>query len=303
MADNDDIERMQREPEAEDRDDERIRNLDRLIRRARLLSNVLPIVFLCAAAVIVLPQQDLSLNGILFGRYGSIIAVGAGTLLVMQQVVRARMDDLASDRAILRARQRVQEHMTAGAPKEVAPATSLEVVPSAEDTYFNNLVTINVENLAAYYELVKIQTDKSFRASLTVAYFGASLIFTGLVLGFYRTDATDKMAYIAAGAGVVTEFIASVFFWLYSRTVRQLRGYHDSLLSVQNVLLSFKLVSDTRDPKEKAVMVSKMCSHLLARLPRGITPADDDERRHKSERKKTTRSTAAPNIGFDHQQT
>jgi hypothetical protein len=127
-----------------------------------------------------------------------------------------------------------------------------------------------VENLAAYYELVKIQTDKSFRASLGIAYFGGSLIVVGLALGFFRTDATDKVTYIATGAGVLTEFISGVFFWLYSKTVRQLREYHDSLISVQNVLLSFKLVSDTKDPKDKAEMVSKMCSYLMTSLSKQV---------------------------------
>lgn len=127
-----------------------------------------------------------------------------------------------------------------------------------------------MENLAAYYELVKIQTDKSFRASLSVAYFGAGLIVIGLALGFFRTDAADKVTYISTGAGVLTEFISGVFFWLYSKTVRQLREYHDSLISVQNVLLSFKLVSDTKDPKDKAEMVSKMCEYLMTSLSRQV---------------------------------
>jgi hypothetical protein len=118
--------------------------------------------------------------------------------------------------------------------------------------------------------LVKIQTDKSFRASLGIAYFDGVLIVIGLALGFYRADAADKVSYVASGAGVLTEFIAGVFFWLYSKTVSQLRGYHDSLISVQNILLSFKLVSDTRDPKEKAAMVSQMCSFLLTGLPKAV---------------------------------
>jgi Cyanobacterial TRADD-N associated 2-Transmembrane domain len=47
-------------------------------------------------------------------------------------------------------------------------------------------------------------------------------------------------SYISTGAGVVTEFIAAVFFYLYNRTVRQMKEYHDSLLSVQNILCPSK---------------------------------------------------------------
>jgi hypothetical protein len=157
---------------------------------------------------------------------------------------------LNSDETILLSRKSINEKLS------TKPS-------SAEDTYFDNLVKINVENLAAYYELVKIQTDKRFRASLTIAYFGASLLLIGLAVGFFRDSSASTITYISTGAGVLTEFIAGVFFWLYSRTVSQLHGYHDSLISVQNILLSFKLVSDTRDPKERSQMVSQMCTFLL----------------------------------------
>ena len=47
-------------------------------------------------------------------------------------------------------------------------------------------------------------------------------------------------------------------------TVRQLKEYHDSLLAVQKVLLSFKLVADTGDPAAKRERTSQMCEYLLS---------------------------------------
>jgi hypothetical protein len=185
--------------------------------------------------------------------------IGAGVLFLTRLVIDVRVDDLKAEQKTILARRRVDEQLP---EEELRPQILGEPAPSID--YFDKLVKINVENLSAYYELVKIQTDKSFKASLWVAYFGALLIIVGLGLGFMRTDATDKITYIATGAGILTEFISGVFFWLFTKTVRQLRGYHDSLLAVQNILLSFKLVSETRDPKEKSQMVGMMCEFLLS---------------------------------------
>jgi len=54
-------------------------------------------------------------------------------------------------------------------------------------------------------------------------------------------------------------------FYLYSQTVRQLKGYHDSLLDVQNILLSFKLIEGTSDEKERSAMTQKMIEFLATR--------------------------------------
>jgi hypothetical protein len=91
-----------------------------------------------------------------------------------------------------------------------------------------------------------------------------------------------------------------VFFWLYSQTVRQLRGYHDSLLSVQNVLLSFKLVSETKDPKEKGEMVSRMCRYLLVHsvsspsMRPAASEADDNSEQSVAPRERKARAAGDP---------
>jgi hypothetical protein len=97
---------------------------------------------------------------------------------------------------------------------------------------------------------------------------GAGIVGFALIsIGIYytvngRTNATP-VAILSGLSGIVTEFISAVFFYLYSQTVRQMKAYHDSLLAVQNVLLSFKLVGDTKDPKDKADMVRAMLDFLV----------------------------------------
>ncbi len=142
-------------------------------------------------------------------------------------------------------------------------------VQESQGSYFNSLVQINVENLAAYYGLVKTHTDKSFLVSIIAGLIGFVLILAGLVVGF--TSSTNLIDYITSGSGILTEFISAVFFYLHNRNVAQMKSYHDSLLSVQNILLAFKLVEDTKDDAEKAKMVSQMLAYLVGKQELSIT--------------------------------
>jgi hypothetical protein len=137
-------------------------------------------------------------------------------------------------------------------------------LPESTETskYFDKLVKINVDNLAEYYALVKVHTSQSFRVSLIVGVIGFFLLIGGLALGF-QFKKYSMISYIAAGSGVIVEFISGVLFYLYNKTVIQLKDYHDSLINVQNVLLSFKLIEDTEDEKLKADMISKMIEFLV----------------------------------------
>jgi hypothetical protein len=74
----------------------------------------------------------------------------------------------------------------------------------------------------------------------------------------------SAISYVSAGAGIITEFIAGVFFYLYNRTVIQLKEYHDSLIHVQNILLSFKIVGDTKDDTQRNAMMELMMKCLIA---------------------------------------
>ena len=56
-----------------------------------------------------------------------------------------------------------------------------------------------------------------------------------------------------------------MFFYLYNRTVRQLKDYHDSLINVQNVFLAMTLVADTSDPDLKADLVAQLLAFLTTK--------------------------------------
>jgi Cyanobacterial TRADD-N associated 2-Transmembrane domain len=171
--------------------------------------------------------------------------------------------------------------------KTLQRLAGISEITSEKTTYFDRLVEINIDNLGAYYALVKAQADRSFMASIVVAFVGFFLISVGLAIGITNTSNTLTITYISSGSGVITEFIAGVFFYLYNKTVIQMKGYHDSLLTVQNVLLSFKIIGDIQKEDDRIKMVGQMLTYLVGVQKHSYSMPLEDEDISKSEPKKT----------------
>ncbi|WP_339183147.1 hypothetical protein MHB43_08035 [Paenibacillus sp. FSL H8-0317] len=135
--------------------------------------------------------------------------------------------------------------------------------PNYKPTYFDSLVNINIENLSEYYSLVKKHTQKSFILSCTASASGFVLIILGLVFQYINRD-YENISFLVTCSGVVVELVSGLFFYLYNRTVRQLKDYHDSLLEVQNILLSFKLIEETGETSERLPLITKMIEFLVS---------------------------------------
>jgi hypothetical protein len=132
-----------------------------------------------------------------------------------------------------------------------------------KDDYYASLVKLNIDNLQRNYELVRIHSNRSFATSISVAIAGLTLIGIGLVVGVFQSK-NLPVTYVSAGAGIITTFISSMFFVMYSKTVTQMKGYHDSLLNVQDVLLAFKVVQDSPNPETKDKMMISLLSTLVS---------------------------------------
>jgi hypothetical protein len=134
-------------------------------------------------------------------------------------------------------------------------------IPEEERTYFDSLVSINIDNLSDYYILVKIHSRQSFRFVSIVGFIGFILIIFGISINFVFTDQIP-ISILSTSAGVIMEIINGIFFYLYNNTIRQLKEYHDSLLDVQNILLSFKLIDGVKDENIKMNIIQTMIGYL-----------------------------------------
>ena len=134
---------------------------------------------------------------------------------------------------------------------------------AVKDDYYASLVKLNIDNLQRNYELVRIHSNRSFLTSVSVATAGFALIAIGLIVGIFQSD-NQTVTIVSASAGVITTFISSMFFVMYSKTVTQMKGYHDSLLNVQDVLLAFKVVQDAPNPATRESMMTSLLTTLVS---------------------------------------
>lgn len=119
-----------------------------------------------------------------------------------------------------------------------------ELQEELEKDFFTNLVRINFKYLDKYYLQTQEQGDKSFLLSAAAAVAGLSIIVAGITLMFF-----DKAqpAYLTTAAGVLSEFIAAVFFYLYNKTILSMSQYHQKLVITQNIALALKITGELPD--------------------------------------------------------
>jgi len=218
-------------------------------------SDVLLIIVLLASFFFIFFGKDfLSLAGITSGKLFEYASLSGIAALFYFGLIYAIILAKSSQR-----KQSLREELVSlEAKKNIIRPIENDVAP----TYFDRLVDINVSNLSDYYRMVKEHTDKSFLASISAGCIGFTLIITGLIIGFTDFENSKSIAFLSAGSGVIVEFISGVFFYLYNKTTLQLKGYHDSLVNIQNVLLSFKIIEDTTDSSTKLEMTKSMIAAL-----------------------------------------
>lgn len=142
----------------------------------------------------------------------------------------------------------------------------LERLQKLERDPVDQFVDINLTNLESYYALVGRHTDRSFQVSVLSGLIGFALLVIGLTLGFLVSDDSDKVVgYITAGSGVLIQFISAIFFFLYRRTVAELKTYHERLLRVQNTLIAFRYVKGIENESERSKMLGLMVGALVAK--------------------------------------
>lgn len=129
----------------------------------------------------------------------------------------------------------------------------------AEEDIFKNSIKMSSKYLDQYYLQTKQQAQKGFFITVCVAIFGAGLIAVGIVLMFFGKV---EPSYVTCASGVITEFIAAIFFYLYNRTVSSMSNYHNKLVLAQNISIALK-VSDSLPEEDSAEAKKQIVTELL----------------------------------------
>jgi hypothetical protein len=101
---------------------------------------------------------------------------------------------------------------------------------------FKYTLLINQSALEGYIAQTRLQAHQSFQLSKIVAIVGFVILMISIGLSVYYTSTGNNdlnPAYLSGVAGVITEFIAGIFFFLYNKTLQQINIFHDKLAAMQ----------------------------------------------------------------------
>lgn len=135
---------------------------------------------------------------------------------------------------------------------------------------FENSIRMSYKYLDQYYHQTKEQAQKGFFVTMFVAGFGAILIAGGITAMYFGLV---EPSYITCGAGVITEFISAVFFYLYNKTVSSMSRYHNKLVLSHNVSIALK-VAEALPTDNQTEAKNLIISELLKNINSLITKDD-----------------------------
>ena len=128
---------------------------------------------------------------------------------------------------------------------------SLKVVEdvsySKKEDNIIDLMLMNIKELKEYYVISKIQARKSFLASIFICFIGMFIYILGIIGTIvYKVDVTM----IALISGTIVELIASSFFWLHNKSIKQLNLYHRRLGYTEKYLTAIQIINSMAEDKK-----------------------------------------------------
>jgi hypothetical protein len=151
--------------------------------------------------------------------------------------------------------------------------------------FFTTLIRINFRYIDKYYLQTQVQADKSFYLSAAAAIVSLIMILAGIGMMFLGKT---NPAILTAASGVLGEFVASVFFFLYNRTVLEMSKYHQKLVLTQNISLALKMAEQLPDPEKATAQLtlieclSRDINMYLCTDGRGLAPTPVSAREPKT---------------------
>ncbi len=135
-----------------------------------------------------------------------------------------------------------------------------------KEDVFENSIKMSYKYLDQYYLQTREQAQRGFFVTICIVIGGAILIGIGITAMFL--DKTTPSV-ITSASGIIIEFIAAVFFYLYNKTVSSMSSYHNKLVLSQNISLALKVadsLSEEEQAKSKALIISELIKNINSHI-------------------------------------
>lgn len=123
---------------------------------------------------------------------------------------------------------------------------------NVEEDMYESSIQMSYKYLDQYYHETREQATRGFRITVGVCVIGAAIVIIGVILMVFKITTA---AYITTASGVIIEFISSIFFHLYNKTIQSMGNYHNKLILSQNVAIALKISDSIEGPDKNSVKV------------------------------------------------
>ncbi len=134
-----------------------------------------------------------------------------------------------------------------------------DIQKEVQEDIFENSIKMSYKYLDQYYQQTREQAHKGLYVTVCISVAGGILLGVGIIAMFLEKA---EPAVVACASGVVTEFAAAVFFYLYNRTITSMSKYHKKLVLSHNISIALK-VAETLPEDDKTKNKNMIISELL----------------------------------------
>lgn len=149
---------------------------------------------------------------------------------------------------------------------------------------FKYLLLLTCIECEGYVTEIQLQAHRSFDYSIRAALFGLILVSMSVGVGLYAHLAPGaqslEIAYISGVAGIISQVISALFFWIYKESLKRMDASHKQLREIQMITTSLfltGLISKSDQSDERKKLIDQLMSHsnLMSKSNQGYAESKD----------------------------
>lgn len=111
----------------------------------------------------------------------------------------------------------------------------------------------------------KRNTDKffkkiSFLLAIVMSIIGTIILFVGIILSFIFET---KIGWIITSSGIIIEIVASIYFWLVNKTIKEVKENSIQLENTKNQITAMELVEKIENTQIRDTVYVEMIKSLI----------------------------------------
>lgn len=102
----------------------------------------------------------------------------------------------------------------------------------------------------------------SYFLAILISVLGTILLFLGIIISFHNST---QLGWVTVSSGVIVELISVVYFWLVSKTTKEVKKDTEQLMREMDFLLANELIDKIQDGKIRDETYAKIIELLITK--------------------------------------